>query len=253
MASVSKAFCATALGLLIDDFANGNNVTALPSGLTELTWHTRLRDLLPDWQLMDEWASERANLRDILSHVSGLPRWGLLSRRTMLLMDPGTPHRAVVARLKYQRPAFELREQWSYNNIMYMVAAQVIATYSGRPYTSFVEERIFTPLGMTSTTFSPAKAEASGKFTQGWTKEGRRVPECFTEEVAFMMAGPGGIISNAVDMVGLCTPYMNLVLAQVRVVGQVDLNVDRSRCPRQSNCYPAICIPERVVFLLCFH
>ena len=74
MGSVSKAFCATALGPLIDDFANGRNVTALPSGLTELTWHTRLRDLFPEWQLMDSWASERANLRDILSHVSGIPR-----------------------------------------------------------------------------------------------------------------------------------------------------------------------------------
>ena len=74
MASVSKAFCSTALGLLIDDFANGRNVTALPPGLTELTWHSRLRDLLPEWVLMDTWASEKANLRDILSHVSGIPR-----------------------------------------------------------------------------------------------------------------------------------------------------------------------------------
>jgi CubicO group peptidase (beta-lactamase class C family) len=73
MASVSKAFCATALGILIDDFANGKNATALSPGLTETTWHTRLKDLLPDWQLMDEWASEKANLRDILSHVSGVP------------------------------------------------------------------------------------------------------------------------------------------------------------------------------------
>lgn len=82
-----------------------------------------------------------------------------------------------------------------------MVAAHVIATYSGQSYTSFVEERIFAPLGMTSSTFSPTKAEASGNFTQGWTKEGRRVPECFTEDTAFAMAGPGGVISNAVDMV----------------------------------------------------
>ncbi|KAG9311213.1 beta-lactamase/transpeptidase-like protein [Chiua virens] len=193
MASVSKAFCATALGLLIEDFANGNNVTALPSGVAELTWHTRLKDLLPEWELMDEWASERANLRDILSHVSGMPRhdasYGPLD----------TPLTALT-RLKYLRPAFELREQWSYNNIMYMVASHVIATYSGQPYTSFVEERVFSPLGMTSSTFSPTKAEAFGKFTQGWSEDGRRIPECFDENMAFMMAGTGGIISNAVDM-----------------------------------------------------
>ncbi|KAF8557186.1 beta-lactamase/transpeptidase-like protein [Imleria badia] len=202
MASVSKAFCATALGLLIDDFANGNNVTVLPSGLTELTWHSRLTDLLPDWQLMDAWASERANLRDILSHVSGLPRHDAS-------YGPSDTPRDMITRLKHLRPAFELREQWSYNNIMYMVAADVIATYSGRPYTSFVEERIFAPLGMTSSTFSPIKAEASDKFTQGWTKDGRRVPECFTEETTFVMAGPGGIISNAVDMAKWISTWIN--------------------------------------------
>ena len=70
---------------------------------------------------------------------------------------------------------------------------------------SFVEERVFAPLGMTSSTFSPAKAEASRKFTQGWTKQGRRVPECFDEQMALLGAGPGGVISNAVDMVGLYT------------------------------------------------
>lgn len=108
---------------------------------------------------------------------------------------------------------------------MYMVADHVITTYSGRPYISFVEERIFAPLGMTSSTFSPAKAEASGKFTQGWTKEGRRVPECFTEEMAFGMAGPGGVISSAVDMVRLYTPLWT-ALTQMGVTDQVDLGVD---------------------------
>ncbi|KAF9233586.1 beta-lactamase/transpeptidase-like protein, partial [Melanogaster broomeanus] len=184
MGSVSKAFCATALGLLIDDFANGRNVTALPPGLTEITWHTRLKDLLPEWQLMDEWASERANLRDILSHVSGLPRHDL----SYGPLD--TPH-DFLTRLRYLRPAFELREQWSYNNIMYVVGAHIIATYADKPYTSFVEERIFSPLGMSSSTFSPEKAESSGKFSQGWTKDGRRLPQWFSEDTAFLFAGPG--------------------------------------------------------------
>lgn len=75
MASVSKAFCATALGILMEDFANVKNVTALPPKLTEITWHTKVKDLLPDdWELMDEWASEQANLKDILAHVSGVLR-----------------------------------------------------------------------------------------------------------------------------------------------------------------------------------
>ena len=74
--SCSKAFLATALGLLMEDFAHGRNVTALPVGVQSLTWETKIKALLPDedWQLEDDWATEKLNLRDALSHVSGLPR-----------------------------------------------------------------------------------------------------------------------------------------------------------------------------------
>jgi hypothetical protein len=72
---MSKAFTATSLGLVMDDFAHGRNVTPLPDGLTTFTWDTKLKDLLPDdWQLMDQSASEQARIRDILSHMSGLLR-----------------------------------------------------------------------------------------------------------------------------------------------------------------------------------
>ena len=68
------------MGILIDDFAHGRNTTPLPTGLSTLTWKTKLADILPnDWDLMDPWASQKANLIDILSHVSGLSRSDLCS------------------------------------------------------------------------------------------------------------------------------------------------------------------------------
>ncbi|KAG6370134.1 beta-lactamase/transpeptidase-like protein [Boletus reticuloceps] len=192
MACVSKAFCATALSLLIDDLEHGRNVTALPSGVTELTWHTRLRDVLPG-PGDGGWASERANFKDILGHVSGVPRHDAAYGPSDMPLD-------MIGRLRHLRPAFELREQWSYNNIMYMVAAHVIETYADQSYASFVQEPLFAPLGMTLATFSPAEAEASGTMMQGWTREGRRIPKRFSEETALAMTGPGGIILNAIDM-----------------------------------------------------
>jgi CubicO group peptidase (beta-lactamase class C family) len=73
--SMSKAFTALALGLVMDDFKHGRNVTPLPGNLTEFMWDTKLTDLLSDeWRLEDETASETAEVRDILSHVSGLAR-----------------------------------------------------------------------------------------------------------------------------------------------------------------------------------
>ena len=75
LASCSKAFLSTAFGILIDDFAYGRNNTPLPHGVDELSWLTKVKDLLPgEWGLMDDWANEKANIRDILGHVSGVPR-----------------------------------------------------------------------------------------------------------------------------------------------------------------------------------
>ena len=78
VADMSKAFLSASLGIVIDDFACGRNTTPLPAGLSTLNWKTKVADILPnDWKLMDPWASEKANLIDILTHVSGVERWGL--------------------------------------------------------------------------------------------------------------------------------------------------------------------------------
>jgi hypothetical protein len=72
---MSKQFTATALGLVMDDFAHGRNRTPLPDGMSEFTWKTKAKDILPgDWKLADSFASEQANVQDILSHVTGMPR-----------------------------------------------------------------------------------------------------------------------------------------------------------------------------------
>lgn len=84
---------------------------------------------------------------------------------------------------------------------MYIVGAHLIAAYANMSYPEFALSRIFEPLGMASTTFSPDVAQRSGKRTQTWTKFGRRISFWFTEEIAHLKAGPGGIISSANDLV----------------------------------------------------
>lgn len=72
LASTSKAFLSSAMSILIEDFALGRNITSLPGNLKSLSWETKVQDLLPGkWQLADASASERVNIRDILTHVSG--------------------------------------------------------------------------------------------------------------------------------------------------------------------------------------
>jgi CubicO group peptidase (beta-lactamase class C family) len=77
LGSVSKHFAATALSLVMDDFKHGRNVTALPAGLDELTWSSKLKNVLPEWSSADRDIYEHLTLRDALSHVSGYPRYAL--------------------------------------------------------------------------------------------------------------------------------------------------------------------------------
>jgi hypothetical protein len=75
LGSLSKGFLSASLGILMQDFATGKNATALPSGVTEFNWDTKLRDLLPgEWMTEDEFSTSKATLVDLLSHVTGLPR-----------------------------------------------------------------------------------------------------------------------------------------------------------------------------------
>jgi CubicO group peptidase (beta-lactamase class C family) len=85
---------------------------------------------------------------------------------------------------------------------MYMVGAHIIDTYAGS-YTDFVRERLFVPLNMSGSTFVPGEAHATGRATQTWTKEGRRLPWWFTDDDYKLSSGPGGVIASAEGLVCL--------------------------------------------------
>lgn len=108
--------------------------------------------------------------------------------------------------------SFQASKTNTFNIQMYMIASRIITMYTGS-YTSFVKERIFAPLNMTSTTFSPNEAAKSGKLTQSWIQEGRRIPQYITEETAEIHAGPGGIITSALDMVTIV--YLPMTLSMM--------------------------------------
>ncbi len=84
--------------------------------MTHFDYDTKVVDILPDelgWSLHDldgdMWATRKASIRDILGHVSGLPRHDYT-------YYPDDQPEDVVRRMGGLRTAYELREKWSYNN-----------------------------------------------------------------------------------------------------------------------------------------
>ena len=83
---------------------------------------------------------------------------------------------------------------------MYAVGAYIVSALTGMLYPDFVNSRIFTPLGMNSSTYSINAALDTGRFTNTWTSFGRLIPHWIQEEYVDISAGPGGVISSIIDL-----------------------------------------------------
>ena len=68
IASNSKLFLAMSVGLLI------SNKTLAEERGEEIKWSTKIRDLIPEWGLMNEEMDRGVSLQDMLSHRTGMPR-----------------------------------------------------------------------------------------------------------------------------------------------------------------------------------
>jgi CubicO group peptidase (beta-lactamase class C family) len=96
---------------------------------------------------------------------------------------------------------------------MYVVVAHIVATYSGQSYMSFVQDRIFDPLNMTSSGHLYSEALKRGGVSQAWAR-GRRVPMPTDDTEVEVNAGPGGILSNVVDLVSFLLSFFEPLKAK---------------------------------------
>jgi CubicO group peptidase (beta-lactamase class C family) len=132
VASCEKSFVAACVGQLVEE--------------EKLRWDDPVAKHLDGFELADPYLTKHVTLRDLLCHRTGL-------RRADLLGDgAGFETQGVLRRLKYIEPIAELRTKYIYNNHMYTVLGEVVASVSGKPYRQYVAEHILQPLEMRSTT-----------------------------------------------------------------------------------------------------
>jgi CubicO group peptidase (beta-lactamase class C family) len=132
--STSKAFTAAALAQLVDE--------------GKLRWDDRVIDHLPDFRMYDPWVTREITVRDLLVHRSGLG----LGQGDLLFVPATTLTRAeTVRRLRYLKPATSFRSGFAYDNVLYIVAGQLVEAVSGMSWEDYVKQRIFAPAGMRET------------------------------------------------------------------------------------------------------
>lgn len=116
-------------------------------------------EYLPDFKLMDDYATHNVTTRDLLCHRSGLPRHEYAWYRADFTREQ------LVHNLRYLQPNIGLREGYQYNNLGFVLVGWLIEKLTGKTWEDFVEEELFRPIGMMRTTVFPDAAFADGNFT----------------------------------------------------------------------------------------
>ena len=130
IASNSKQFTAMALLLLEDQgkLSLDDHVSKYLPGISE---------------------GDRITIRQLLSHTSGIEDFWPQDYSFEAMSHPTTPQ-AIVDRWAKKPLDFEPGDQWQYSNTGYVVAGMIAEKVSGEPLVTFLQKRIFKPLGMTT-------------------------------------------------------------------------------------------------------
>lgn len=183
IASCSKAFTAAALGILVDE--------------DKLAWDDKLIKFIPEFKMYDSCVTKEFTIRDMLTHRSGL---GLGAGD--LLHNPDSSNftiKDVINSLQYLKPEASFRNRYAYDNIFYLIAAEVVKRVSGISWQDFVETRIMQPLQMVNSRASYNRAKNNPDIIDGY-KYVNVKPILFSRTTAELDAGAGGIYTSAADM-----------------------------------------------------
>jgi CubicO group peptidase (beta-lactamase class C family) len=182
IASNTKAFTASALGILVERKL--------------IEWDQPVVKYLPNFAMSDPYVTRTMTVRDLLVHRSGLG----LGAGDLLFWPPSTFTRAeIVQRLRYLPIENSFRTAYAYDNVLYVVAGQLIEKVAGKTWEEFVRAEIIAPVGMSTSGVRLSEAAGGGNTAVTHAEVDGRViaVKPFTADNT---NSAGGIISNANDM-----------------------------------------------------
>ncbi len=181
IASNTKAFTATAIGILVDE--------------GKLKLDDPVRKYMPNFKLYAPYVSENFTVRDLLCHRSGLATFS----GDLLWYASNYSRKELIERAAYLKPKYGFRTSYGYSNIMYLVAGELVSIVSGESWDKFIENRFLKPLNMKNTNTSITKFKAKGNIAMP-----HNVFETKTVKIKYInwdnIAPAGSINSSVKDM-----------------------------------------------------
>jgi CubicO group peptidase (beta-lactamase class C family) len=200
LASVSKSIGSTVVAELVSE--------------GKITWDSKLSTLDPAFAMFDPWVTREITIRDMYAHRSGLPE-----HAGDLLEDLEFTRAEILHRLRYQHPESSFRSHYAYTNFGMTEGGIAAAEAYGLEWEEASEQKLYRPLGMTSTSSRyadfvarPNKALGHVLVDGKWMQKFKRDPD--TESPA------GGVSSSVSDL----AKWMRLQLANGKFGGKQIVN-----------------------------
>lgn len=130
IASNSKAFTATAIAMLEEE--------------GKLKWNDKVIDYLPWFRMSDAYITKEMTVKDLLVHRSGL---GLGAGDLLWWPPTNYSRQEICERVKDVPLIHSFRSTYAYDNVLFIIAAQLIEKVSGLKWEQFIKERMLDPMG----------------------------------------------------------------------------------------------------------
>ena len=193
--SITKSFTALAFAILKDE--------------GKVDWDEPIRTYLPQFQMSDSVASERATARDLFSHRTGLPRHDLAWYSSDFTRED------LLNRERYLKLNKSFRSAYQYNNFTIMTMGYLEGKVSNLGWEGCIRQKIFEPLGMKHSNLSIEDLEKSNDRSLGYEFKNEAVSKVPYHNIDSI--GPAGSINSSVDEM---SHYLAFQLGDGQYAGQ---------------------------------
>ena len=182
--SNSKAFTTAALVLLVED--------------GKITWQDKVVEHIPEFKMYNSYVTQNFNIQDLLTHRSGLG----LGIGDLMMFPDGSDFTIedILSSFQYFEPQSAFRTKFDYDNLLYMVAGELIKRKSGMTWEAFVKTRIMDKLAMDNSFPSFAMITNQIDLATPHTTTPARKLKALPNWDEMISGAAGGIYSNADDM-----------------------------------------------------
>jgi CubicO group peptidase (beta-lactamase class C family) len=181
-------------------FAIGSSSKAFTSGLLgilreegKLSFDDSPIKHIPELRFYHNEMNNLITIKDIMTHRTGLPRhdlsWYFFTTQS---------RDSLMQRIQYQEPFAKVREQWYYNNFMFLTQGVITERITGKTWEENLQEKFFDPLGM-NTSNAVINGLKNGKEASfGYeVKNDSIIKKMDYYDIAAM--GPAGSINSSVN------------------------------------------------------